>query len=102
VSARGRPGFIFGAVNRAERDPVVLTRDGQTFCFCAEGGKAVYTPAKVGARQGAAVEVLKKQQRPAHPGERARWVNITGQEAVILTHPGELVDGQAVEVRAEK
>jgi RND family efflux transporter MFP subunit len=102
---RLRPGMYAHALVEVEQPDAltlpgaaVLTRDGQTFCFCAEGGKAVYTPVKVGARPGAVVEVLKKQQRPARLGERARWVNFTGKEAVILTNPGELADGQAIHV----
>jgi RND family efflux transporter MFP subunit len=102
---RLRPGMYAHAVVEVEQpDALTLpwaavpTRDGQTFCFRAEGGKAAYTPVKVGARQRAVVEVLKKQQRPARPGERARWVNFTGRETVILTNPAEPVDGQAVQV----
>jgi hypothetical protein len=76
----------------------VVVRDGQTFCYRVEDGKAVRTPLRVGAREGGTVEVLKKQRRPDKPGDKARWEDLAGDEAVVVTRPGELSDGQAVRV----
>ncbi len=46
----------------------ILIRDGQTFCYCVEHGKAVRTPLKVGVRQGEVFEVLKKQLASGQAG----------------------------------
>jgi RND family efflux transporter MFP subunit len=100
-----RPGMYVHALIEAQR-PVawtvplaaVVVRDGQTFCYRVEGGKAVRTPLRVGAREGGTVEVLKKQRRPDKPGDKARWEDLTGDESIVVTRPGELSDGQAVRV----
>lgn len=78
----------------------VLTRDGQTFCYRVEGNKAVRTPLRVGARQGAAVEVFKKQERASGAGEKPRWVNLTGAEE-LAGDPSALTDGQEVVVGSD-
>ncbi len=75
-----------------------LTRDGQTFCYCVEDGKAVRTPVKVGFHAGRLVAVLKKQVRPEKPGDSPRWVNFMGTESVIAERVGELTDGHEVRV----
>lgn len=72
----------------------VESRDGAHFCFLVENGKAVRTPIKIGARQGALVEVVQKQTRA--PGEPARWENLTGQEWLPPVYPSQWIDGQSV------
>jgi RND family efflux transporter MFP subunit len=74
----------------------VLVRDGQSFCFCVENGKAVRTPLRIGARHGNEVEVRKKLRRSGKAGERAAWVNLSGREAIIVSNPDQLADGQVV------
>jgi HlyD family secretion protein len=104
-----RPGMYVHALVEAQRpdawtvpSAAVLVRDGQTFCYRVEDGKAVRTLLRVGGRDGGTVEVLKKQRRPEKPGERARWEDFTGQEAIIVTRPGELSDGQVVRDASQK
>lgn len=104
---RLRPGMYAHAIIEVEQADAwtlpaatILTRDGQTFCYCANSGKAVRTPVKVGVRRGDVLEILKMQQRPAKPGDKARWVNCTGVEQVIATNPGELTEGQTIFVSA--
>jgi RND family efflux transporter MFP subunit len=101
-----RPGMYVHALIDAQRpdawtlpSAAILVRDGQTFCYRVEDGKAVRTLLRVGGRDGATVEVLKKQRRPEKPGEKARWEDLTGTEQVVVTRPGELSDGQAVSVK---
>ncbi len=72
----------------------ILTRDGETFCFCAENGKAIRTPIKIGFRQGPVVEVVQKLCG-SEDGEN-RWGPFTGSEKIILTEPAKLIDGQAI------
>jgi multidrug efflux pump subunit AcrA (membrane-fusion protein) len=74
------------------------TRDGQTSGYCLENGKAVRTLVRTGARRGDQVEVLKKQGKPARPGEKAPWQDFDGGEEILVGKPGSLVDGQAVRV----
>jgi hypothetical protein len=100
-----RPGMYVHALIAAEHadawtlpSAAIVVRDGQTFCYRLDGGKAVRTPLKIGGRVGATVEVLKKQRRPDKPGEKPRWEDLTGDERVITNRPGELSDGLAVRV----
>jgi len=74
----------------------VVTRDDETYCFCVKEGKACRTPLKLGVRAGAVVEVLKKQARPARPGELPEWEDPDGAEHVIADSSGALTDGQLV------
>jgi len=98
-----RPGMYAQAVINVEQPDAwtlpsgaVITRDGQTFCYCLEEGKAVRTVLKIGFKQGALIQVLKKQTRPSKPGEEPRWVDFTGAEVVLTEKVGELTDGQEV------
>jgi RND family efflux transporter MFP subunit len=100
-----RPGMYVHALIAAERadawtvpSAAIVVRDGQTFCYRLDGGKAVRTPLKIGGRAGATVEVLKKQRRPDKPGDKPRWEDLAGDEKVIVTKPGELTDGEPVRV----
>jgi HlyD family secretion protein len=72
----------------------VIIRDGQTFCYCLENGKAVRTVVKIGYRDGDVLQVLKKQTRPTRSREEPRWVDFTGSEFVVTEKVGELIDGQ--------
>jgi HlyD family secretion protein len=100
-----RPGMYAHALIDVEKpdawtlpSKALVTRDGQTFCYFLEDGKAVRTPVRVGFHAGGLVEVVKKQARPNKPGEEPRWLNFTGAESVIAERAGELTDGQAVRV----
>jgi hypothetical protein len=44
------------------------------------------------------VEILKKQMKPAKPGEEKVWEDFTGEEEVITSNPSTLTDGQAMVV----
>lgn len=74
----------------------VLIRDGLSFCYRIEEGKAVKTAIRIGAREGDRVEVLKKLGRHKQAGA-ARWEDFSGQEAIIVNNPGELTDGQTIQ-----
>jgi HlyD family secretion protein len=74
----------------------VLTRDGQTFCYRVEDGKALRMQVRIGVREGTRLELMKKQVPPAEPGGKPRWENFTGDELIVLSNPGELTDGQEV------
>jgi HlyD family secretion protein len=74
----------------------VLTLDDQPFVMRVESGKALRTPVKVGVRQGARVQVLKKQVRPAPGGEPIPWEDFSGSEEIVSANPGAFGDGQPV------
>ena len=69
-------------------------------------GKAVRLQVKLGVRgivkdgdrSISVVQVLQKQTKPAVSGQEAVWEGFTGTERIIVSNPGALVDGQAVEV----
>ncbi len=99
-----RPGMFASVTLTVERAGVwalpataVVTQGDQTFCFRAEGGKALRTPIQVGLMGGGLVEVLKKQTQPAVGGEGV-WEDLSGTEEII-DKPGTLTDGQAVTER---
>jgi len=76
----------------------VVKQGEQTYCFRMENGKAVRFAVRTGARTGQFVELVKKQARPAKPGEEGAWEDFTEQEALIhATGGAPLVDGQPVE-----
>lgn len=79
----------------------VVIRDGQSFCYRVEDGKAVKTVIRIGEREGDRVEVLKKLSRRKRAGEPVRWEDFSGKELVIVSNPGELTDGQAIQVESE-
>jgi multidrug resistance efflux pump len=74
----------------------VLTMDDQPFVMRVEGDKALRTPVKVGVRQGARVQLLKKQTHPAASGEPIPWEDFTGSEEIVAANPGAYGDGQPV------
>ena len=79
----------------------VVIRDGQSFCYFVEEGKALKTVIRIGSREGDRVEVLKKLGRRKTPGAKPRWEDFSGEEMVIAGNPGELSDGQSIQVNAK-
>lgn len=75
----------------------ITTRDGQTYCFVVQNGKAVKTIVKIGPRYENEVQLLKKLVPPTKPGGKPKWIDFTGDEAVIVESNGDLAD--AAEVR---
>jgi HlyD family secretion protein len=73
----------------------IMSQGGTPYCFVVENGKAVKYLLKMGARCVEGTQVMQKQR----PGSNT-WEDFTGKEAVIVTNPGALVDGQDVEVKA--
>jgi HlyD family secretion protein len=76
----------------------VLTDGDRSYCFQVEDGKAVRTFLDIGVRTPRAVQVLRKQAAAGKSGEPAAWEPITGQEVVVATNAGALLDGQAVRI----
>ena len=107
ADGRLRPGLYAVARLTVERPGVLmlpaaalLTQDDQPAVMCVTDGKAVRTPVKLGSRDGAFVEVLKKQTKPPQHGEPALWEDFTGSEEMATSVPAALTDGQAVRVQA--
>jgi multidrug efflux pump subunit AcrA (membrane-fusion protein) len=102
-----RPGNYAKARITAERPQVltapvsaVILRDDQAFVVRVEDGKAVWTPVKLGQRNGESVELLKKQTQPAGADGRRTWESWTGAEEIVRSNPSALTDGQVVRVEA--
>jgi HlyD family secretion protein len=103
-----RPGMYAHALIDVEQadawtlpSETILTRDGLTFCYFLENGKAVRTNLKAGIRLGGTTEVLKKQSHPAKAGEKPEWIDFTGRELAITGKVAELTDGQDVRSNRE-
>ncbi len=79
----------------------VLTRDGATFCYRVVDGKAVRTPVKIGVREGTEYQLLKLRLPTSDAEPKPRWVNPSGEEAVVASDPGELSDGQEVRIAGQ-
>lgn len=75
----------------------VLTDGNQDYCFQVKDGKIVRTLLKLGVRNEEWVQVFDKQEVAAH-GELGGWTPFSGQEAIVTTNPGALLDGQEVQV----
>jgi RND family efflux transporter MFP subunit len=73
----------------------ILVEKEQTFCYLVDDGKAVKTAIQTGLRSGNRVEVL---QKLAGSGDKAAWRGWDGEEKVITPIPGNLKDGQEVDV----
>lgn len=100
-----RPGMYVHAQIQTEQSncrtlpsAALLVRDGVSFCYQVREGKLQRLPLRVGSRDRDMVEILKKQVRTEKPGEKPRWVDLTGEEEVIAERPGELSEGQTVRV----
>jgi hypothetical protein len=76
----------------------VVTKEDESFCYRPESGVAIRTLLQLGLRGADRVEILKKQLKPAQPGEQKPWENITGEEEIIRSDAAGLKDGQTVEV----
>ncbi len=103
-----RPGMYVHALIEIEHpqawvipSSAVLIRDGTTFCYQVRDGKTHRLPLKLGLNDGKSVEVAKIQAPPRSPGERPTWINPTGDEQIVVTKPGELMDNQAVRSAAQ-
>jgi hypothetical protein len=59
-----------------------------------EKGKAIKTLVEVGVRGKEGVQVLHKMAST----DQGKWQSFTGDEAVVISNPGALLDGQDVEV----
>ncbi len=101
-----RPGNYVHALIEVERPkawvvPVgsVVYRDGLNFCYQVRDGKTHRLALRPGLRDGKYLEVLKFQQPPRNPGEQPRWVNPSGQEAIVVNKAGELIDNQTVQIK---
>jgi hypothetical protein len=70
----------------------------QAFCIQAENGKAVWTPIKIGARNGQLVQVLKKQAPSPANAKAFAWQEFTGKEQIVASGVASLTDGQAITV----
>jgi len=100
-----RPG-VFAIVRFGTERPgawvvpssVVVTTDEQPYAVRVEGGIAIKTPVKIGARQGGMVEIIQKQTRQAVHGEPIPWESLTGSEEFLLTRPSGWSDGMRVKV----
>lgn len=102
-----RPGMYAHASIEADQKgawtidtAAITTRDGQTYCFLVENGKAVKTIVKTGPRVESEVQLLKRLIPPAKPGGKAKWIDFIGNEPIITKSSGELADGQEVRLSA--
>jgi hypothetical protein len=80
----------------------VVTEGEQSYCYRVEDGKAVRTPLQVGISGEGLVEVLRKQTKPAKPGEEGTWEDLQGDEVIVESNVASLKDGQAVQPASEK
>jgi len=71
----------------------IQANEGRSYCFLVEDGKARKTLLQVGVRGDEGVQVLQKMTAKG-------WEDLTAQEAVVVSNPGALLDGQPVELKA--
>jgi RND family efflux transporter MFP subunit len=99
---RLRPNMYAYATIEVQRDKyhlipatAVVTSGNKTYCLIVDGdNKARRTPVRLGVRDGQMVEVVKKKT----PGKDGTWVDFTGDEKTVTSHPATLTDGQDVTV----
>jgi multidrug efflux pump subunit AcrA (membrane-fusion protein) len=99
-----RPGrYAYGSV-LIERSDVravpaasVTTIGNQTYCYLAQGGKAIRTEVQTGLSDGSWTEVTGKLVRSAKSPEET-WEPFDGSEAVIVGDLSEISDGVPVQV----
>jgi RND family efflux transporter MFP subunit len=107
------PGMFVNATIIAQREQVwslpataVVTEGEHAFCYRVENGKAVRTPVLVGLRGSEPgserIEIIKKQTKPARPGQDVPWEDWSGNEVIVASETGSLTDGQAVSVPGGK
>lgn len=100
---RLRPGMYVHATILVDRvntfvipSSAVVTAGDRTYCVLVEKGKARRTPVRLGVRDGQLIECLKKKT----PGQDGAWVDLTGDEQIVTSHPAMLTDDQEVTVNA--
>jgi RND family efflux transporter MFP subunit len=71
----------------------ILAHNDRSYCVVAENGKCRKLFVQVGLRGEEGVQVLAKQE------QGGKWENFTGTEAIVMSHPASLLDGQVVQVR---
>lgn len=76
----------------------IVNQGDQAFVYRVENGKAVRTPVEIGLREGALVEVVRKQVKLPHEGDKPSWEEFTGREEIVSTQAATLTDGQTVSV----
>jgi HlyD family secretion protein len=98
-----RPGMYADVTIQVQREAwalpaaALVTKDAATFCYRVdEDGKAVHMPVRAGIRDGDTVEVLKKQMKPAKPGEEGVWEDLKGDEKIVLSNAESLKEGQEI------
>ncbi len=73
----------------------LLANMNRSYCFIlGEDGKAHMTFLQIGARCNGELQILSKMR-----AGRNNWEPITGKEAVVMTNPGSLLDGQEVRLK---
>jgi RND family efflux transporter MFP subunit len=77
----------------------LIVKDDGHYLYRIEQGKAWLTPVRIGLRDGDAVEILKKQTRLS---AGSAWDDIKGTEALVLTNPTALTDGQPIAIPVEQ
>jgi multidrug resistance efflux pump len=80
----------------------VVMEDNEVYCFTERDGKAIKTPLQTGLNDGKRIEIIKIQRTPAQNGDKARWVDPTGNERIARSDKEKLKDGQKVEVSSRK
>jgi RND family efflux transporter MFP subunit len=107
-----RPGMYAVATITAESPKVLtipasaivtqgdVTHGYQNYCYVVENDKARRTFLEVGIRDKQRVQVLRKKTHDANKKEQ--WVDLSGQERIILGDLSSLTDGKVVEVSEKK
>ena len=72
-----------------------ITKGYEAFCFLVQGNKLRRVLVQVGTRTADRIQVLKKQEAASGT---PRWVDFTGEEAVVQENAAALADGQTVAV----
>lgn len=100
-----RPGMYVHALLDLDRPSswvvpagTVLVRDGLTFCYKVQNGRTERLPLRTGLRSGGLIEIRKVQVPPARPGDLPTWADPNGEEAIVVSKPGELIDNQQVKI----
>lgn len=74
----------------------ILAHNDRSYCVVVENGQCHKLFVQVGLRGEEGVQVLRKQK----PG--GAWENFTGLEAVVVSHPASLLDGQTVQTKTRE
>jgi hypothetical protein len=100
-----RPGMYAYAVIRVVHSATwtlpagaVVVKDEGAFCYQVDNGRVRRTPVRLGAQDGARVEVLEEQTATTDSAAEPRWQSFTGSELVVLSNPATLKDAEVVRV----